>query len=225
MDIREVFEAWVASNGRNIEHFSDGSYKSMTLDKEWEAWQAATAQCQADTKRIDFLADKSQSVANVMLPTEIVERNLSSLRDAIDETMMIDGMRYDVTNSISGEDAKLAWAKGQQVQVRPKTPSGTWGDLSGRHSLDIFGQGDSYEFRLKPRTILINGIEVPCCGQGYRYGDAMYILNGLDPSGYIMIVLDEIDDVPLYGWRTEDEIKQVVAALRQVFVVGPIIEI
>lgn len=194
MDIREAFEAWVASNGRNIERFSDGSYKSMTLDKEWEAWQAATAQCQADTKRIDFLADKSQSVANVMLPTEIVERNLSSLRDAIDETMMIDGMRYDVTNSISGEDAKLAWAKGQQVQVRPKTPSGTWGDLSGRHSLDIFGQGDSYEFRLKPHTILINGIEVPCCGTDYQYGDAMYILNGLDPSEYSMIVLDEIDD-------------------------------
>lgn len=138
---------------------------------------------------------------------------------------MIDGMRYDVTNSISGEDAKLAWAKGQQVQVRPKTPSGTWGDLSGRHSLDIFGQGDSYEFRLKTRAILINGIEVPCCGQGYRYGDAMYILNSLDPSEYSMIVLDEIDEVPLYWWNTEEEIKQVVEALRQVFVVGPIIEI
>lgn len=47
MDIqkeREVFEAWVGSNGRSIERFSDGSYKSMTLDKEWEAWQTAKAQ-------------------------------------------------------------------------------------------------------------------------------------------------------------------------------------
>lgn len=47
MDInkeREVFEAWVGSNGRSIERFSDSSYKSMTLDKEWEAWQAAKAQ-------------------------------------------------------------------------------------------------------------------------------------------------------------------------------------
>ena len=47
MDIqkeREVFEAWVGSSGRSIERFSDGSYKSMTLDKEWEAWQAAKAQ-------------------------------------------------------------------------------------------------------------------------------------------------------------------------------------
>ena len=46
MDIQEkkAFEAWVGSNGRSIERFSDGSYKSMTLDKEWEAWQAAKTQ-------------------------------------------------------------------------------------------------------------------------------------------------------------------------------------
>ena len=57
---------------------------------EYELVKKAEAeQAKADTKRIDFLADKSQSVANVMLPTEIVERNLSSLRDAIDEAMMI----------------------------------------------------------------------------------------------------------------------------------------
>ena len=45
---REMFEAWVGSNGRSIERFSDGSYKSMTLDKEWEAWQAAKAQAIPD---------------------------------------------------------------------------------------------------------------------------------------------------------------------------------
>lgn len=45
---REAFEAWVGSNGRSIERFSDGSYKSMTLDKEWEAWQAAKAQAVPD---------------------------------------------------------------------------------------------------------------------------------------------------------------------------------
>ncbi|MFB5708219.1 hypothetical protein [Acinetobacter radioresistens] len=53
MDIqkeREVFEAWVGSNGRSIERFSDGSYKSMTLDKEWEAWQAAKAQAVPECK-------------------------------------------------------------------------------------------------------------------------------------------------------------------------------
>lgn len=55
MDIqkeREVFEAWVGSNGRSIERFSDGSYKSMTLDKEWEAWQAAKAQAVPDLSEL-----------------------------------------------------------------------------------------------------------------------------------------------------------------------------
>jgi len=41
-----------------------------------------------DTDRINFLADINQQIANVSLPTEIVERNLTSLRDAIDEAMI-----------------------------------------------------------------------------------------------------------------------------------------
>lgn len=41
---REAFEVWVGSSGRSVDRFSDGSYKSITLDKEWEAWQAAKAQ-------------------------------------------------------------------------------------------------------------------------------------------------------------------------------------
>lgn len=96
MDIqkeREAFEAWFES--RYDAHFMQFALDlDFYVDKHtqtcWEAWQAAKAQAQADTKRIDFLADKSQSVANVMLPTKIVERNLSSLRDAIDQAMMIE---------------------------------------------------------------------------------------------------------------------------------------
>lgn len=106
---REAFEAWFKSlneNGRTTYFLGQESTVA------WEAWQVAKAQAvsemqqskqpeiddlkaqleqaKADTKRIDFLADKSQSVANVMLPTEIVERNISSLRDAIDEAMKIE---------------------------------------------------------------------------------------------------------------------------------------
>ena len=68
-----------------------------------------------------------------------------------------------------------------------------------------------------PRTITINGIEVPECGKDYKYGNAMYILNSLEIGEYCMVVLDKADDVPAYWWRTESEIKQVVEALRSVF--------
>ncbi len=40
-----------------------------------------------DRARLDWLADANQSIGNVTLPRDIVERNLSSLRDAIDEAM------------------------------------------------------------------------------------------------------------------------------------------
>ena len=40
-----------------------------------------------DKARLDWLADVSNTIGNVMLPTDIVERNLSSLRDAIDAAM------------------------------------------------------------------------------------------------------------------------------------------
>lgn len=66
---REVFEAWVGSNGRSIERFSDGSYKSMTLDKEWEAWQAAKAQAVPEESKHEggyYLQDCRGYIGNCM---------------------------------------------------------------------------------------------------------------------------------------------------------------
>lgn len=40
-----------------------------------------------DKARLDWLADRENTVGNVTLPTEVVSRNLHSLRAAIDETM------------------------------------------------------------------------------------------------------------------------------------------
>lgn len=57
---------------------------------------------------------------------------------------------------ISGEDAKLAWAKGEKVQWRQ---SFDWNDLGTMNILGIFDDED-IEFRLKPRTVNLNGVEV-----------------------------------------------------------------
>ena len=43
-----------------------------------------------DKARLDWLADVDNTVGNVLLPTDIVERNLCSLRDAIDEAMALE---------------------------------------------------------------------------------------------------------------------------------------
>ena len=69
-------------------------YDNEQTNWMWQMWLSAKGQLDKakkdkDSERIDFLADTSQNVANVMLPTKIVERNISSLRDAIDEAMFL----------------------------------------------------------------------------------------------------------------------------------------
>ena len=123
-----------------------------------------------------------------------------------------------MTNLISGKDALIALANGQEVEF--KDGMDKWENIKHHMNLDLsmfLTSPDWMKFRLKPRTITINGIEVPCCGKDYQYGDAMYILNSLEPTEYSMLVLDKVDEVPLYWWRTKEEIKQVVAALSQIF--------
>lgn len=116
---------------------------------------------------------------------------------------------------ISGKDALIVLANGQEVECRAYEKN--WINANNKHhTLSLFFD-DSFQFRLKPRTITINGIEVPECGKDYKYGNAMYILNSLEIGEYCMVVLDKADEVPAYWWTTESEIKQVVAALREAF--------
>ena len=46
-----------------------------------------------DKARLDWLADVNNTIGNVQLPRDIVERNLHSMRDAIDEAMLIESTR------------------------------------------------------------------------------------------------------------------------------------
>ena len=43
-----------------------------------------------DKSRLDWLADVDNKLGGVTLPRDIVERNLYSMRDAIDEAMLIE---------------------------------------------------------------------------------------------------------------------------------------
>ena len=46
-----------------------------------------------DRARLDWLADVDNKIGGVTLPRDIVERNLHSMRDAIDEAMSIESTR------------------------------------------------------------------------------------------------------------------------------------
>ena len=114
---------------------------------------------------------------------------------------------------ISGKDALIALANGEEVEYYKHE----WMDVRRLSVRDLTSSDNMYKFRLKPRTITINGIEVPACGDDYKPHTFMFVLNSLEPCEYSKVILDESDEIPPYWWRTEDEIKQVVEALRSVF--------
>jgi len=115
---------------------------------------------------------------------------------------------------ISGKEALIALANGEEVELRIDD-NYEWKNAENcviGHFLQ-----DSFEFRIKPKTFKLNGVEVPACGSDYRPHTFMFVLNSLEPCEYSKIILDESDEIPAYWWRTEEEIKQVVAALRSIF--------
>ena len=117
-----------------------------------------------------------------------------------------------MTKLLSGEEAKLAWANGEQLQVVHMTKK-EWETLTDNYMLSVFDD-DSYVFRLKPRTITINGIEVPAPFKP-KEGETYWFITDSE-CGYNCVENKEGCRVGIAAWRTEDEIKQVVAALRQV---------
>ena len=118
----------------------------------------------------------------------------------------------------------------EEVGFQFRTPpygsyqGGSWVDFRLDEHEEEFTIGDlinpRYEFRLKPRTITINGIEVPAPFEP-KDGDKYYYIDtnrkiSYDWDNYDCESTDE-NRAAFGAWRTEEEIKQVVAALRQVF--------
>ena len=123
-----------------------------------------------------------------------------------------------MTNLISGKEALIALANGEEVEYSI-TGSNEWHNKTVNITPYYFiGNGvGQFEFRLKPRTITINGIEVPAPFEP-NHGDEIWFLNPDYGCGYADGDYDPAESVIQFGaWRSEEEIKQVVEALRQIF--------
>lgn len=124
---------------------------------------------------------------------------------------------------ISGKEAKLAWANGKKLQIANTIVGEDFYDMDDSNTtLNIFDL-DFYQFRLKPRTITLNNIEVPAPFEP-KDGDTVFVLANFLQQGYLECTYPTFEGhVFQFGaWRTEDEIKQVVSALRSVFKGGVI---
>ncbi len=122
---------------------------------------------------------------------------------------------------ISGKEAYRLIGEGVDILASVYQPDGSmqWEDAKHLPACDILNDG--FKFRLAPRTIAINGIEVPAPFKP-KPNEEFYNIQPCNESGWMG---DKLGYTPGYcdrwtqfgAWRTEEEIKQVVAALRQVF--------
>ena len=112
---------------------------------------------------------------------------------------------------ISGKEALKALADGEEVEFCNRD---VW-DSVGEMIVIAHFTNDRFKFRLKPRTITLNGFEVPTPFKP-EIGEQYYYLWDCQ-EGYSSTSYKDSDPVVLGAWRTEEEIKQVVEALRSIF--------
>ena len=78
---------------------------------------------------------------------------------------------------ISGKEALIALANGQEIEARHKQTGMGWSNAVTLNLLSF--HSSLFEFRLKPRTITINGIEAPSIKKEsaiYRSNDTVAIV-------------------------------------------------
>ena len=125
---------------------------------------------------------------------------------------------------ISGKEALIAVANGENVEYWcEKDPriQKRWTSIKNlnEYKLSYFLEDNPrFEFRLKPRTITINGIKLPAPFEP-NIGDGIFVLCPYYECGYRHDYYQEDREscIQFGAWRTEEEIKQVVSALRSVF--------
>ena len=134
-----------------------------------------------------------------------------------------------MSNLISGKEALIALANGEEVEacVTTRLIESEWHWFNSKN-LSVFeiesqeteGLPDGSEirkivFRLKTKTITLNNIEVPMPFEP-KEGETYWFITDSE-CGYNWVENKQGCRVGIAAWRTEYEIKQVVAALRTIF--------
>ena len=126
--------------------------------------------------------------------------------------------KVDESKLISGKEALIALANGQDVEYMNTSntfKSLGWGNAFGLETNLFFS--DRFKFRLKPRTITLNNIEIPAPFEPKDGEDCRcYYISTTFKHGFDWYHSTHHESNKI-AWRTEEEIKQVVSALRSVF--------
>lgn len=158
---------------------------------------------------------------------EDLEHNTKPLK-TLDE-LYIDVYGDDMLNLINGKDALIAKLQDKDVQYWSSSEYGSkWCDVGDVDSFDLDEWLNersnvnpvSFKFRLKPKTILINGVEVPAPFKP-EIGDTYWYLHQNTTGGFAEAIYDnDVIDSRLtqYGaWKTEEEIIKVAEAMKGLY--------
>lgn len=120
-----------------------------------------------------------------------------------------------MTNLISGKEALIALANGEDVEYL--YGENNWLSVIEMQVMITAFTGSKFKFRIKPRTIKLS-LEIPAPFEP-KEKDIFWTLSTNYKCGYVQILCYRNDEqgerLAQFGaWRTEEEIKQVVAALR-----------
>lgn len=113
---------------------------------------------------------------------------------------------------ISGADALRALADGKPVELK-RIHDNEW-EPAQIFSVSVFTDSDTTSFRLKPRTIKLE-LEIPAPFEP-KDGEIFWFVSPYTHKGYdSKYFVDNCTGFLLNGvWRTEEQVKQVVEALR-----------
>ena len=132
------------------------------------------------------------------------EITLPQLRDLVAQSKKEQGL-------ISGADALRALADGKEVEYF----TDKWVGCDSKQLVVSWYLDDVYQFRIKPNTVKIE-IDIPKPFEP-NVGDKVYFIDCDTKRGYSSDIIGQGCDpgwIQFGAWKSEDEIKQVVSALR-----------
>ena len=129
-------------------------------------------------------------------------------------------MVADKTGLLTPQQAKLAWVNGEDVQY---SFVGDWYDIDAKTEIGIFDRKDTV-LRIKPRTITLNGIEIPAPFEP-KEGERYWWINPNAKMGYAWDSNDleqtDFNRISMGVYRIEEDVVRVVAALRSILNAKP----
>lgn len=130
---------------------------------------------------------------------------------------------------ISGKEVLISLANGDCVMCHNES-TGHVVDVRYYSANDILNGGYEYrgeffglEFFIKPKTILFNGAEIPAPFKP-KVGETFWYIRPAERDGYCCTEFKDLEfdnnAIQFGAWDSEDKIKEVVKAVRNVFNCG-----